>query len=97
MGQIGSVGLLVTGVQDLKTLGPLTSRLISRSSLSELLITSVTLLSVASLIAVLFVYFIVKERQNRYALFTISSLSIVVFVAELTLGTFFTIFFNQVR
>lgn len=89
--------LLVTGVQDLMSLEPLTSRLISRASLSELLITGLTILSVASLIAILFVYFIVKGRQDRFAMFTISILSIVVFVAELTLGIFFMIFFNQVR
>lgn len=93
---MGSLLSLVTGVQDLLALGPLSSRLISRSSLSELLIASIGIYSAASLTAILLTYAIVRGRGNQYAMSSISCLSVVVFVAELAMGIFCLIFFNQV-
>lgn len=94
--QMGSLLSLVTGVQDLLALGPLSSRLISRASLSELFIASIGIHSAASVTAVFLTYAIVRGRDNQLAMFSISGLAVVVFVAELAMGIFCLIFFNQV-
>ena len=94
--QGGSLVLLVAAVQDLLAIRTTSSRLISHANPAELLTVALVILSAASLIAVVVAYLALKGRQNRSTMLTIASLAVLVFVAQVTLGIFFMIFFNQV-